>query len=209
MRIERQRFERNREFGDPAVLEPPGLTLEDRVPSGVEIRDVQIQAVVANAVRVQAEKVAAPPVVERVEGHIEAIVLADRVVLPQVLRSDARRIGVVEPRADVQRVVVVEEQYFRALLGLRIFDRRGLMQIVDECSRRPDRVVEPAVDHGRSRGANHPHGLVSRIARRLGLLRPCRSTAAKHQRPSPPPEIEHDFPSTSPREGRTIPERRG
>ena len=107
---------------------------------------------------------------ERIERDVEAVVLADVVVLPQILRGDVGRIVVVELGADVEIVVVVEQINFRLFVRLRVFDRRRLMQIVDERGRGPHRLVEFAVDDGTHARAHHAHRFLARIARRRGWL---------------------------------------
>src|SRR6185503_20947058 len=79
-RIERDRLVRNLDLGRPAAVEPAGPRVVDRVPLAVELRDVAIEPVGAHAVRVQAEEVAAAPIVERVDRHVEAVVLPEIVV---------------------------------------------------------------------------------------------------------------------------------
>ena len=128
----------------------PASAVEDAVPRAVEVGDVLVQAVGAHTVRIQAEEVAAAAGVERIERHVEAVVLADVVGLAQVVRRDLVGLGVVEPRADVQRLVVVEQIDLGALVGDRVLDRARLVQVVDERGRRPRGVVELAVDDGRA-----------------------------------------------------------
>ena len=124
-----------------SAVQPPskrrGGRVEDRIPVAVELRDVAIEAVGAHAVRVQAEEVAAAPIVERIDRDVEAVVLAEVVVLAHVARRDLRRVRVVEPRRDVERVVVEENQDLGALVGHRVLDRRDLVQIVDDRPRWP------------------------------------------------------------------------
>ena len=140
----------------------PAAAVEDRIPVAVELRDVAIEAVGAHAVRVQAEEVAAAPIVERIDRDVEPVVLPDVVVLAHVARRDQLGVVVVEPRRDIERIVVVENEHLGALVGLGVLDRRHLVQIVDDGRRRPDRVAQVAVDDGRRRRAHDAHGLLAR-----------------------------------------------
>ena len=91
------------------------------------------------------------------------------------------RIVVVELRADVEIVVVVEQIDFGALVGRRVLDRRGLMQIVDQRRGGPNGFVELAVDDGPHLGADHPHRLLTGILERRCA---CASTAPDASKPS-------------------------
>jgi hypothetical protein len=98
-------------------LEPTGRRVEDAVPGVIELGDVLIEPVLTHAVRVHTEKVAAAAAVERIERHVQAVVLRHRVVLTHEVRRDLFRLGVVEPRTDVERIIVVEEVNLAALEG--------------------------------------------------------------------------------------------
>ena len=113
--IERQRLERNRDLRDPALLVDRRGRVPDAFPVPLLLADVLEDAFLAQAVRIRHEAIAAAPVVERVEQHREPVVAEHFFALPQDARRDLARVAVVEARADVDRVLVVQQIDDRAL----------------------------------------------------------------------------------------------
>ena len=128
-----QRAERNRELRGPAVLGDLRAHRPRRVPVDVEARAgaaglplaeakpaaalpfVGDLAVVLDAGRVGAEHEPVLPIAIRVEDHLEAVGVVQRRVAARIGDDDARRIGVVEHRADVERVRREHDPHFRSL----------------------------------------------------------------------------------------------
>ncbi len=125
----------------------------------------------AHAVGVRLEAITAAARVERIEDHDESIVGPQPLTVPARRRHDELRLAVVHARADVERVVVVEE------IDLGRLGRRGavagsyLMEVGDDVGRLPNRFVELAVDDGRRRGADHADGLAGVGGGGCGALR--------------------------------------
>ena len=106
--IERQRLERDRDLGDPALLVDRRGRVPDAFPVPLLLADVLEQPLLAQAVRIRHEAIAAAPIVERVEQHREPVVAEYLFALPENARRDLARVAVVEARADVDRVLVVQ-----------------------------------------------------------------------------------------------------
>ena len=108
-KVERQCLERNRHLGDPARLVEVAAVSQMTVQSLWNSPDVLVEHVVAHAVGVGLEAIAAAARVERVEDHHEPIVRPQALAVPHVVRQDVLRLAVVHARADVEGVVVVQE----------------------------------------------------------------------------------------------------
>ena len=72
--IERQRLERDRDLRDPASLVDRRGRVPDAFPVPLLLADVLEQPLLAQAVRIRHEAIAAAPIVERVEQHREPVV---------------------------------------------------------------------------------------------------------------------------------------
>ena len=90
----------------------------------------------------------------RVEDDRQPILAGEPLTLAQHLCRDAVGLGIPEPRADVQGVVVVVDPNLGALRWRRVLDGIELVQVDDERGVRPSRLVEHAVD---LRHSGEPH----------------------------------------------------
>jgi hypothetical protein len=81
--------------------------------------------------------------------HEEPIVGADWLTLAQDPRVDQLRRAVVETRADIQRVAIVEDVHLAALARRIELDGVDLMEVVDDGGALPDFLGEIPVDDGR------------------------------------------------------------
>ena len=167
VRIERDRFEWDRVLRDPALVEAARLGVKDRVPIAVVLRHVAVQAVEPDGIRIDTEKVAGAARVERIDRHEQRIVVHDRAVLPQHIGRELGR-RLVEPRGDVQSVVVVEQPDLGARGCRGVLGWINLVEVVEHGGTRPCRVVERAVDHGRCARAHDLDRLLA--IRRRGRL---------------------------------------
>ena len=159
--------------GDPHLGGPPrrvasDLRLPHPVPAVVVPVVVVERAVVQRPRRVDAEVEPAAAVVIRVDVHGEAVGVGAGIA-PAQPRHDRIGMVVVEPRAHVQRRVVVGDVHGRALARRQPLVRVALAESGDPHRRAPDGVGQHSVDHDRGRGAHGAHLLDER--RRGGSIR--------------------------------------
>ncbi len=118
-------------------------------------------ALLAQAVRVRHEAIAAALVVERIEQHREPVVAEHLLALAQDARRDLARVAIVESRGDVDRVRVVQQIDDRALGGRRVLGRLDLVQVLELGRELPGCLVEHAVDDGRRCRADDADGFLA------------------------------------------------
>ena len=97
---------------------------------------------------------------KRVEDDDDPVVPAETLAVPDRRCGYAVGLAVVHPRADVQRIVVIQEKDFGRLRRRGAFDRPGLVKIRQHLCPAPHRFVEPAVDDGGGLDPNHAHFFV-------------------------------------------------
>ena len=86
-----------------------------------------------------------------VEDDLERIHVAEARVAARVGRDDLRRIGVVHHRADINRLVVVDDADFGGFGRGLPFERLGLDEVGERGRGLPDAIVQHAVDRRRFR----------------------------------------------------------
>ena len=161
-----ERPQRDRELGGPALVRHLGGHPPARVPVHVEsaagpgasahlrssasapatAAGVAQLAVVLEPRRGGPKDEAVLEVVVGVEDDPEGVRVLQIGVAPGVGGDDARRIAVVEHRADIDRLVVEEDPDFSALGGGLALEGFGLHEVGQRLGGRPDVFVEPAVD---------------------------------------------------------------
>ena len=143
------RSEGDAELDRPAAVEVGRPRFPDGVPVGVGVLVGDLR-VGHPALRVGEEHVAVAAVVERVDHHREMIVVIEvGRVAAHVAHHAPRRIALPQPRADVDRVLVVRHPDL-GLLGRGLALARLLLdEFVDRQRVAVDRVVEPAVEDQR------------------------------------------------------------
>ena len=146
-----QRLEGNNHFAGPALIEVRAAGVPHRVPIEVVTAAlVSHQRVADAAERVRLEVVAAAPVVEGVERHAEAVVLADApVVATQFVRLQSFGVAVPHAAGEIQVLVVVEHPEVGVLGRLLAFVRLLLDEAVRRVGAPVDVLVEPAVERQR------------------------------------------------------------
>ena len=128
-----------------------GLHLAEAKPAAA-LPFVGDLAVVLDAGRVGAEHESVLPIAIGVEDHLEAVGVVHRRVAARVGDDDARRIRVVEHRADVERVGGEDDADFRPFRRGLPFVRLFLPEGRDRRRLRPRRIAEHiAVDRRRFR----------------------------------------------------------
>ena len=157
--LESQRLERNSDLGRPAVGSGP----RGDGPYGIPAR-VHLAAFVGNlrvgfrAERVDGEDVAIAPIGEGVEDHLEAVLLAGREILSNVVDDDAARRGIAAEHADVERVAVEGDAHFGRFGGRLALMRLGLHEVGGRHADPPNLLVERAVErHGGPRFDGRHH----------------------------------------------------
>src|SRR2546428_102523 len=89
------------------------------------------------------------PVVEAVDQEPDVIVTRKVGIAAELAGPHRPHIGVIAAHHDVQRVGVVGHFDDRALCGGRPLPRFALAEVVDRVRRRPERLVQPAVERDR------------------------------------------------------------
>ena len=108
--VEVERREWDPDLHRPPVRQQSRPHFPDSVPALVQIAPAANQAVPHERRRVRLEEVPGAPVLERVQDPHEAVVGAEPHVALELVAQNAARVGVVQHRPDVQRVVIVEER---------------------------------------------------------------------------------------------------
>jgi hypothetical protein len=158
-RVERQRLERNRNLGHPALLVDARRGRPNTLPLPLFVGDVLVQRFLAQAVGIGLKAIAAAPIVERIEDHREPVVAEHLFALAQDSRRDVGGAAVVEARADVQIVGVVHHVDDRPFARGGVFGRLDLVKVIDRRCEGPGFLVEYAVDDRRGRRAHDPERL--------------------------------------------------
>ena len=115
----------------------------DAVPVGIVAPAVLGGLHVAlRACGVGVESVPGAVIEEGVEREQEGVALKVREVAPQRVDDEPVRLAVVQHRADVQHVVVVQEAHFGALAGGAELVGKLLVEIARRLGQRPGRLVE-------------------------------------------------------------------
>ena len=165
--VEAQRLERDDHLHRPAAGEAAGADVPHRVPVAVGLTLVDDRVVGERAERAGVEHEAAAPVVEGVEADADVVVLPQRGAVAPVLVGDPLlgRRRVVDPRADVDVLVVEHQPHVGALAGRLPGGRHRLDEIAERRVLGVDGLVERAVDVERGRQPDGPHrGLAALVA---------------------------------------------
>ncbi len=144
--------ERNPHLDDPPAVVAAHRRFPHRVPRVVLIDVVVDDGVFLHAGRGHAKLDAGQMVVVGVEEDREPVGIGDDVAAGQPA-DDARRIAVVQPGGDIDRVVVIGQPQFRLLARRLSLVRQPLDEAGDHARLLPGEVVEPAVDADGARRA--------------------------------------------------------
>ncbi len=123
--------------------------MPDALPGPVLFGHVLVQGLVAHAVRGQVKGIAAASLVQRVDHDRDRVLAPGPVALPKRERADLVRLAVVESRADIERVLGVDDVDLRVFAGRRKLIGGHLVKIVDHGAERPGVVIQHAVEHRR------------------------------------------------------------
>ena len=165
-RIEGQRLQRDDGLGGPAFRVLAGGGIPDALPVPVLAIGVGVDRLAPRAVRIDVKLVTGAALVERVEGHREAVVAEGHVLLVEHLGDDRLGPGVPEARREIQVVVVECYVDARALGGSAVLVRHHDVQVLHERRLLPHEVVEPAVEDRRLLRAVRGDGLAGRVVGR-------------------------------------------
>ena len=188
--LEAQRLERDADLRRPPGRIPLRGHGPHRVPARVDVppfvRDLRVRF---GARRIHDEDEPVAAIGERVEDHLEAVLLAGREVLADVVDDERGRRRVVADDADVERVVVVGDAHV-GQLGRRLpFMRLGLHEVAGRLRRAPHLFVERAVERdwrARFRRAHHP-AAIGRLELQRGVSGQGRAGAQQQRRKSRAP----------------------
>jgi hypothetical protein len=124
----------------------------------------------AAAVALVDERILVPPVAAGWYHHLEAVLLARREVLADVVDDEPRRVAVGAEDADVERVPVEGHAHIGPLGRGFSFARLGLHEAVGDRCLAPDALVQPPVErdgrvdrHGREVAPAVRRGQVARL----------------------------------------------
>ena len=153
-----ERLEGHGDLRTPAVLQHFRAGEPGAVPVGIVPPAVFGGLHVALcATGVGVESVAIASIEERVEDEQERVALKVREVAPQGVDDQPARLVVVQHRADVQHLAVVEKAHFAALAGGAELVGKLLIEIDRGLGQRPGGLVERAVDDDWFRDAYRGH----------------------------------------------------
>ena len=124
------------------------FSVPDRRPFLDEARVVFPERIAPHAIRVDLEEIVVALVVEAVDRDPEAIVGRKYPPLYHLRGPDGRRLAVNQVGRDVEILVVVGDANDRLFRRRCAVGRRRLMKVVHDSRRRPNLVVQPAIDHG-------------------------------------------------------------
>ena len=151
---EPQLRERDPHLHDPAERVDRGRHLPHGIPGAVADEEVvAAQVVQLHARWIHGELERRAVIMVTVEVDVEDVALGVVVAAAQAAR-DLRRRVVVQPRAHVNRVGVVQQHHGRRFGGSLAFVRVGLGEAADRDRPGPRRIIEPAVERRR---VAHPH----------------------------------------------------
>ena len=117
---------------------------------------------------------------ERVEQHLEGVLLAPGEVLADLVDDDARWIGVAAARADVEIVVVEEHADLGGFGGRLAFERIGLDEVDGGWGAGPRLVPQIAIELDAAREAHRRHLLAAARRGDRHRLRECCRTRKNH-----------------------------
>ena len=125
--------------------------LPHRVEAGVEVVLIVLRVIPihAHARRGHAERIRGATVMVGVERDPQVLGLRC-IVAPRERRLNLRGVAAVHPRADVERVTVIENRDAHAVAGRGALMRHLLGEVSDPVGVAPDRVVEPSVETDRA-----------------------------------------------------------
>jgi hypothetical protein len=169
--VEAQRGKRDAHLGAPAALADRGARLPHRVVAEIAVLEVVRRLVVVQprAPRGHSEVVGGLAIAQGVERHHQAVGIR-RIVALAARGAQGRGVLQVHARADVERLVVVDESHLGPLVRGEATLGALLLEVVDEGGGLPDAVVEVAVQSRRLVDAQRAQPLAAPFGTDPGLL---------------------------------------